>query len=237
MTSIPGWWRRVSLVLWPAAIALVAYSVWSAFVRAPVEQVMGPVQKIFYIHVPSASMATVAFTVTFAAGAAYLLTRHAIWDAVGAASCEVGMVFATIVMVTGPLWARSAWNTWWTWEPRLTTFFILWILYAGYHLIRASIKSTARRTVSAVLGIMLFVSVIVVYMSINWWRQGAFHPKTVTMTAEMRQIFGLSMGAWMVFYLAVFERRLRLEWIRETMLDDDGAAAPIPAAAPGGPAR
>jgi len=136
------------------------------------------------------------------------------WDAVAASSCEVGMVFATIVLVSGPLWARSAWNTWWTWEPRLTTFLILWLLYGGYHVVRASIAGGARRTVSAVLGVVLFVNLPIVWKSVEWWR-GSLHPRAVTMTGEMRTVLTLSMLAWIVFFAAAFQERLRLEAMRE----------------------
>ncbi len=237
MTQVPGWWRKASMALWPAALALVALSLWSVVARAPVETVMGPVQKIVYIHVPSAIVTLLAFGLTFAAGIAFLATKQPFWDALGAASCEVGMVFATVVMVTGPLWARSAWNTWWTWEPRLTTFFILWILYAGYHLVRASIKSTSRRTVSAIMGIVFFVNLPVVWKSVEWWR-GSLHPRNVTMTGDMRQVLLLSMAAWMLFYVAVLERRLRLEWLREKAANDEYLGpARAPAPSPGGTSR
>jgi len=222
--QLPGWWRMCAIGIWAAAGALIAWSLWSVAARAPVEAVMGPVQKIVYIHVPSAIVTLLAFGITFAAGIAYLATKQWIWDAVGAASCEIGMVFATVVMVTGPLWARSAWNTWWTWEPRLTTFFILWILYMGYHLVRASIRSTSRRTVSAIMGVVFFVNLPIVWKSVEWWR-GSLHPRNVTMTGEMREILLLSMAAWLVFYVAVLERRLRLEWMREAALSEADAAA------------
>ena len=215
--SVPERWRRSARWVWIAALALVATSLLMIAFRAPVERVMGPVQKIVYIHVPSAIVTLLAFGLTFAAAIAYLTTKQWIWDAVGAASCEVGLVFATIVMVTGPLWARSAWNTWWTWEPRLTTFFILWILYAAYQVIRASIRSSSRRTVSAVMGIVFFVNLPIVWKSVEWWR-GSLHPKNVTMSADMRQVLLFSMLAWFVFYLAVLERRLRVEWAREAAL-------------------
>ena len=123
------------------------------------------------------------------------------------------MVFATIVLVSGPLWARSAWNTWWTWEPRLTTFLILWILYGGYHVVRASVASGSKGTISAVLGIILFVNLPIVWKSVEWWR-GSLHPRSVTMTGDMRQTLLLSMAAWLVFFLAVFQERVRLEALR-----------------------
>jgi heme exporter protein C len=210
---IPDVWDKGARWLWGLALLLVAISVVAAF-RAPVEKVMGPVQKIVYIHVPSAIVTLLAFGVVFAAGIAYLATKHWFWDALGAASCEVGLAFATVVMITGPLWARSAWNTWWTWEPRLTTFFILWILYAAYHVIRASLRSSAKRTVSAIMGIVFFVNLPIVWKSVEWWR-GSLHPRNVTMEGDMRVVLLLSMAAWIVFYLAVLEKRLRLEWARE----------------------
>ncbi len=108
--AIPGWWNGLGKALWLAALALVAYSFWLA-AGAPIEVQMGPVQKIVYVHVPSAIATLVAFGVTFAASIAYLATKDWRWDGVAASSCEVGMVFATVVMITGPLWARSAWNT------------------------------------------------------------------------------------------------------------------------------
>src|SRR5215510_7810802 len=167
--DVPDWWKRWARLLWVAALVLVALS-FASMLRAPAERIMGPVQKIVYIHVPSAIATLLAFGVTFAAGIAYLATKGWIWDAIGAASCEVGLVFATVVMITGPLWARSAWNTWWTWEPRLTTFLILWILYAAYHVVRASLKSESRRTISSVMGIVFFVNLPIVWKSVEWWR-------------------------------------------------------------------
>ena len=211
--TLPGWWSKARPVIWGLALVMIAVSLWAAIARAPIEAQMGIVQKIVYIHVPSAIATLVAFALTFAASIAYLATRSRTWDAIAASSCEVGLVFATIVLVSGPLWARSAWNTWWTWEPRLTTFLILWILYGGYHVVRASVSPGSRRTVSAVLGIILFVNLPIVWKSVQWWR-GSLHPRSVTMTGEMRQALILSMAAWLVFFVAVFQERLRLETLR-----------------------
>lgn len=219
-TTIPSWWRGAGRALWALAAVLLAASLWAIWSYAPIEAQMGIVQKIVYVHVPSATVTLLAFGLTFAASIAYLTTKQWLWDAIAASSCELGMVFATVVMVTGPLWARSAWNTWWTWEPRLTTFLILWILYAGYHVVRSSIRSSSKRTVSSILGIALFVNLPIVWMSIQWWR-GSLHPRNVTMTGEMRTTLLLSMAAWMVFFAAALLTRLRLEWMREAALERD----------------
>jgi heme exporter protein C len=223
--TVPGWWKTAGRVLWGAALLLVATSV-LMMLRAPVEAQMGIVQKIVYIHVPSATATLFAFGLTFAASIAYLTTKNWIWDAVAASACELGLVFATVVLVTGPLWARSAWNTWWTWEPRLTSFLILWILYAGYHVVRGSIRSGSRRTVSSILGIVLFVNLPIVWKSVEWWR-GSLHPRNVTMTGEMRQTLLISMAAWLVFLGAALLTRLQLEVAREAALERGDARAAV----------
>lgn len=222
--AVPSWWRGLGRALWLAAFALLAISLWLV-ARAPIEAQMGAVQKIVYVHVPSATATLLAFGLTFAASIAYLATRNWIWDAIAASACELGLVFATVVMVTGPLWARSAWNTWWTWEPRLTTFLILWILYTGYHVVRASLRSTARRTVSSILGIVLFVNLPIVWLSIQWWR-GSLHPRNVTMTGDMRTTLLVSMVAWIAFLAAAMLSRLRLEWAREAAMERESGPEP-----------
>lgn len=221
-TAVPKWWTLGRVWIWAAALALVAASLWAVAARAPVEAQMGVVQKIVYIHVPSAIVTLLAFGLTFAASIAYLATKSWTWDALAVSSCEVGMVFATVVLVSGPLWARSAWNTWWTWEPRLTTFLILWLLYGGYHVVRSSVGAGARRTISAVLGIVLFVNLPIVWKSVEWWR-GSLHPRAVTMTGEMRQTLLLSMAAWLVFFVAALQERLRLEALREAAARSAGS--------------
>lgn len=228
--ELPRWTTGLGRALWATALLMLAISLW-LIVRAPVEAQMGLVQKIVYVHVPSAIVTLVAFGLTFAASIAYLSTKSWVWDAIAASACELGLVFATVVMVTGPLWARSAWNTWWTWEPRLTTFLILWILYAGYHVVRASLRSSARRTVSSILGIVLFVNLPIVWKSVEWWR-GSLHPRNVTMTGEMREALLFSMAAWLVFFAAAFLSRLRLEWAREAALSRGDARV-----RPGAPGR
>ena len=227
--AIPGWWRPLERTLWVGALVLIGASLWAAVAHAPIEAQMGIVQKIVYVHVPSAIATLIAFGITFGASIAYLTTKRWFWDAIAASACELGLVFATVVMVTGPLWARSAWNTWWTWEPRLTTFLILWILYAGYHVVRSSLRSSSRRTVSSVLGIVLFVNLPIVWKSVEWWR-GSLHPRNVTMTGAMRETLLIGMAAWIVFLLAALLTRMRLEWAREEALERGDARSSVRAA-------
>ena len=232
--TIPKWWTSGGRALWTLSLLGVLASLWAVLYVAPVEAQMGVVQKIIYVHVPSAIATYLAFAITCGAGIAYLATRQWFWDAIAVSSCEVGLIFATVVLVTGPLWARSAWNTWWTWEPRLTVFLIMWILYGGYHVLRHSVAPGAKRTLSAVLGIALFPITFLVQVSVNLW-QGSLHPKNVTMVGDMRATLLLSMAAWVVFYFAAFQQRLKLEWFREAADHHEArAAAGIPAVAPAG---
>ena len=161
-----------------AAVVLMAAALYLIFVWVPNERTMGVVSRIFYFHVASAWNAFLAFFVTFAAGAVYLWQRRWEWDLLAAASAEIGVLFTTIVLVTGPLWARPVWNVWWTWDPRLTTTLVLWFLYVGYLVLRQAVEGEERRArLAAVYGIVAFFDVPVVFQSVRWWR--TIHPQVL----------------------------------------------------------
>lgn len=137
---------------------------------------MGVVQKIFYFHVSSAWTAFLAFFVTFIYSILYLVKRKRIFDTYAYVSAEIGVVFTTIVLTTGPIWAKSAWNTWWVWEPRLTTTLILWFIYMGYIMIRQMDGVWDKKArLCAVFGIIGFADVPIVFFAIRWW-QTKLHP-------------------------------------------------------------
>jgi heme exporter protein C len=144
---------------------------WAAMVYAPTERTMGDVQRIFYLHVPSAMNAALAYFVAMIAGVAFLITRGEAWDRLGRTCVETGTLFATIVLVTGPIWARPAWGTWWTWEPRLTTTLIAWLIYVGAIVVRrvANDPQQAGR-LAAVIAIIGFLDLPIIYKSVDWWR-------------------------------------------------------------------
>ena len=167
----------VGAVGWIAGV-LMAAALYLVFVWVPNERTMGVVSRIFYFHVASAWNAFLAFFVTFVAGAAYLWRRRMEWDVLAAASAEIGVLFTTLVLVTGPLWARPVWNVWWTWDPRLTTTLVLWFLYVGYLALRQAVEGEERRArLSAVYGIVAFFDVPVVFASVRWWR--TIHPQVL----------------------------------------------------------
>ena len=158
-------------------VALLGFSTYQALFVAPTEQTMGNVQRIFYYHVPSAWVAFVCFFVNFLASLAYILKRSSNSDALAAASAEVGVVFCTIVLITGPIWARPVWGIWWTWDARLTTTLVLWLIYVSYLILRRFAAGSQTHVLAAVLGIFGFVDVPIVYMSIRWFRTQ--HPSPV----------------------------------------------------------
>ena len=130
---------------------LLSYALYEALVAAPTEQTMGDVQRIFYYHVPSAWTAFILFFVNFAASAVYLIWRKPAADIVALVSAEVGVVFCTVVLVTGPIWARPVWGIWWTWDMRLTSTLVLWLIYVSYLFLRRFSSSGQTPTLAAAL--------------------------------------------------------------------------------------
>lgn len=158
---------------------MMVISLYLAFLYAPEERVMGVVQRIFYFHVASAWSGLLSFFLVFLGGALYLWKKDVDWDHFAHAAAEMGVLFCTIVLVTGPIWARPVWNVWWTWDPRLTSTFILWLIFVAYLILRSSLRVTPGiRTYASVYGILGFVDVPIVYMSIYWWR--TMHPRVIT---------------------------------------------------------
>jgi heme exporter protein C len=148
------------------------------FMVAPTDSVLGHVQRVFYFHVPIASMAFLAFFAVFVSSILYLVQRQQRWDSLAHSAAEVGVVFITLVLVTGSIWARPVWGVWWTWEPRLTTSLILWLIYIAYLMARAYAPSRSQGAVfAAVVGIIGFIDVPIVYYSVQWWR--SIHPAAV----------------------------------------------------------
>src|SRR3954454_8982743 len=134
-------------------LALLGYAFYQAMYVAPEEQTMGAIQRIFYYHVPSAWTAGVLFFVNFIASCIYLWKRGARSDAWALASAEVGVIFCTVVLITGPLWAKPVWGIWWTWDARLTTTLVLWLVYVSYLLLRHFASGSQVQTLAAVLAI------------------------------------------------------------------------------------
>jgi heme exporter protein C len=205
-----------------ATFLVVLGSLYLGLIQAPEELTMGPIQRIFYWHVGAAWVGLlVAFTVTFIGSVAYLKTRERRWDTLAYCSAEVGVLFTTIVLLTGPIWGKAAWNTYWTWDPRLTTTLVLWFLYVAYLVVRGSAEGGERKArLAAAFGIIGWVDVPIVFLSIRWWR--TIHPILVDtrgfhMTPAMLAAMFGGLAAFTLLYLWYMQQRLRLEELRLTV--------------------
>src|SRR5581483_8978585 len=148
---------------------MLCFGLYAALILAPTERTMGDVQRIFYYHVPSAWTAFLLFGINFVASILYLAKKSAKADILALVAAEVGVVFCTVVLVTGPIWARPVWGIWWTWDPRLTLTFALWLIYIAYLVLRRFSNSSQTATLAAILAIFGGLDVPLDYMSIRWW--------------------------------------------------------------------
>ena len=173
------------------------------FLWAPTESVMGQLQRILYFHVPLAWVGFLAFSIVFIASILYLWTVNQRWDALGHAAAEIGVLFTTLMLFTGATWAKPVWGVWWTWDPRLTTSLIMWLLYVGYLMLRAyapTYHQAARY--SAVMGIVAFVDVPIVYFAVTWWRN--IHPEMVIGPMAESDAMDSSMAVTLLFSMLTF---------------------------------
>jgi heme exporter protein C len=174
--------RVVDLVLAPLAGLGMLLAIYMVFIYVPSDKVQGIVQRIFYFHVPLAIMTFVAFGVVALASAMFLWQGTRVWDRLAHSAAEVGMLFCTLVLITGPIWARPVWGTWWTWDARLTTTLILWLIYAAYLMMRTvSGPGDQGARYAAILGIVGAVDIPIINRSVYWWR--TIHP-AVLVTRE-----------------------------------------------------
>ncbi len=150
---------------------LFVVSLYLIFIYVPTEKTMGIIQRIFYFHVPIAWVAFLAFFIVFIGSIMYLWKRQSKWDIIASSSAEIGIVFTTLVLITGSIWAKPIWGVWWVWEPRLTTALILWFIYAAYLLVRSYASDESRGArFAAVVGIIGFIDVPIVALAITLWR-------------------------------------------------------------------
>src|SRR5437588_11082964 len=162
--------KRAFPILGVLTAVLLSYGLYQALVAAPTEQTMGEVQRIFYYHVSSAWTAFLLFTINFIASVIYLIRRSPVADAVAVVTAEVGVVFCTVVLVTGPIWARPVWGIWWTWDVRLTSTLVLWLIYVSYLMLQRFWTSGQTPLLAAVLAVFGALDIPLVYFSIWFFR-------------------------------------------------------------------
>ncbi|MFZ5918728.1 MAG: cytochrome c biogenesis protein [Chloroflexota bacterium] len=176
-------------------------------------------QRIIYFHIPNAWVGFFAFLVTFVGSVLYLIRGERRWDILALSSVEIGVAFITATIVTGSIWAKPAWNTWWTWDPRLTTSTVTWLIYISYLMLRSALDDPMRRArFAAVYGVVGFVSVPITFFAIRWWR--TIHPvlfdaSNMGLSDNMRFPFFFSLGAFTLLYLAILVQRVQVEHLAD----------------------
>ncbi len=187
-------------------LALLVYGTYQGVVVAPREETMGEAQRIFYYHVPAATAAYSLFLINFVASLLYLWKRSPVADAWAIASAEVGVVFATVTLALGIIWARYAWGHWWAWDMRLTTFLVLWLLYVSYLVLRSSAEAGSTSVLAAAMAVIAFLDVPFNYMANRWFRTN--HPQPVTLTDPAMKF------ALMSCMIAFFAFAMLIVWFR-----------------------
>jgi len=211
---------RLLIVIDIATVILLIIATAMVLFYTPVERVMGLVQKVFYFHVAAGWAGMLGFLVATISGVVYLITSNRKYDIVGLASVEIGMVFALINVITGSIWAKPIWNTWWTWDPRLTTVTIMLFIYAAYFMLRAGIEDPERRArFGAVYTVVGFISVPLTFFSARLFR--TIHPIVVganqpgatgafDMSPSMLQTFLVSLFTFSFIFISLLWHRVRL---------------------------
>ncbi|MBI4212221.1 MAG: cytochrome c biogenesis protein CcsA [Deltaproteobacteria bacterium] len=196
------------------AILFFAFAQYWALAIAPPEKWMGDVYRILFVHVPAAWNALLMLSVSFVASILYLIKRKPFYDRLAASSSEVGVVLTGLTLMLGSIWGKPTWGVWWTWDPRLTTTAILFLLYMGYQILRRLIDDAEQRAkISAALGTMIFLNVPIVYFSVKWWRtlhQLQSSPQTVA--PEM--VLPLRLNAFAILGLALIFLWMRMRIAR-----------------------
>ena len=212
-------------IFWLVVLIAFAAATVMLFTYTPVEKTMGLIQKIFYVHLPSAICAFLACFVAFVGGVGYLWQRRMAWDHLSSAAAVVAAVMCTVVLITGVIWGHTAWGKWWTWSPRLTFSLMLWLLYVVYLIIRPAIESPERRaTISAVYAVAAFLDVPLVWLSVRLMPD--IHPTSIEMTGAMK----VTLLAWFVpvtllsagMIVALYKWKCG-QWDRKQSLPDDSS--------------
>ena len=201
-------------------LLLIGAAAYASFFIAPTDAKQGLIYRILFLHVPSAWTGLTAFFICFIANLMYVWRRQPRWDWLGVASAEVGVAFTAVVLVTGPIWAHPVWGIWWTWDARLTSTFVLWLLYVSYLLLRTLVEEPDRRALfSALFGIFAFIDVPLVFGSIRWWRTQ--HPQPIIMGEPgsgldplMYKVLFFSWFAMLALMTLLLMARYRLEAMR-----------------------
>lgn len=206
-----------------AAVGLVV-GLYTGFIHAPADAVQGEVQRLMYLHVPLILISYLAFFVVFVASMLYLWRRDRQYDAIAHSSVEIGVLFTALAIAVGSIWGRPTWGVWWTWDARLTTTAILLLMFLGYLMLRVLVEDPLRgATFCAVLGIIGFLDIPIIHMSVVWWRTlhqpaSMLRPGPSTVAPDMQVALYANLVAFGLLYAYLLIKRLQIESARAELL-------------------
>ena len=199
-----------------AAFLALGLAFYMALLYAPTELLQGEPQRIFYLHLPMVVVAYLSFATVFVASVLYLWKRRMIHDIVARSAAEIGVLFTTLVIVSGGLWGQATWGTFWQWEPRLTFTFVLWLVYVAYLMLRSASEDQERMArYAAVLGIIGFADIPLVFASVYLWR--GIHPEPAGMPQAMAITLAVAVVAFVLLLAYLLIHRIRLDRAKEDL--------------------
>ena len=205
-------------ILFVASFTLILVTIYMVFMWVPTEQNLGVSQRIFYVHVPLGWIGMVSIFVVGIASVIHLITRKNLWDAIAYSAAELGVIFATLILVTGAIWAKPVWGVWWSWDPKLTTTLILWFVYVGYLMVRSfSTPGSQGRRYASVVALLGAIDAPIIYLASIWWRTahpnlniGPLAASGSDLDGKMYITFIVSLVKFTIFYVYVMLERIQM---------------------------
>lgn len=221
-----GTGSRGTRILGAVVLAGYALVAWLAFVASPDDSIQGDLVRVLYLHVPAVTVAYIACMVTTVASGVWLAKRTEWWDIVASASAEIAIVFTALTLLSGMVWGKATWGTWWEWDARLTSTLFLFLLLIGYTALRSATPDRdARSKRSAIIGLLLFPNIFIINRSVEWWRS-LHQDATINLASGEVTIEGLMLFTWMfalavtcVFYAWLMVHRFRVGWLADRAED------------------
>lgn len=221
--AVTGTGSRATRVLGWLAISMMAVSALFALVLSPPEVNMGDSVRLMYVHLPSIAVAYLAFLATLVGSAVYLRNQSVFWDLLAGAAAEIGVVFTALLLISGALWGRTTWGTYWEWDPRLTSTAVMFIMYLGYLAVRRlDLPQETRSRRAAVIGVVAILNVVIVHYSVQWWR-GLHQGQTIGADTKLDDLMLFTLFLNVVAYLIVgvwlLIHRFRVAWLQRQIED------------------
>ena len=211
-------------VLFVSSCVSTLVLIYLIFMWVPTERTLGISQRIFYVHVPIGWVGMVSIIVVGIASVVHLITRNNFWDAIAYSAAELGIIFATLILLTGAIWAKPAWGVWWTWDPKLTTTLILWFIYVGYLMVRSFSQGTRGRMYASAVALLGAIDAPIIYLASVWWRSahpplniGPLAEQEMSLDSKMLITLFVAIITFTIFYVYLMVERFSFRRVEDKL--------------------